>query len=414
MMRTLSLPQRHEVKNEFSLQERSVIHFTTWQLFILLYLQKFAIGPVSFQIDVPMVVMLVCLMYMLVRRRISLSPVRMGLYLVFVGCSILSHILANTIGSIPSVLELFLIYFFVTASAPLSETGYYRVLSNFIKLMIVPASIGLCQYGIQKITGGGDPISIEPFVPKSFLLRGFSYDAHYPLWYDVFQRPNGLFFLEPSFFSFFTASAAIIEATYFKRPALIALMTMATIFSFGATGFTMLLVAAPLLLARQSARLVLPLVIFGIVGVVSALMLGADLPLLSRINELDTTGASGSVRLVVPLNSLIELLSDPSYLFTGTGAGSTTSDLGSAWPMLKLTKEYGIVTMLAFVSLYASAFFGSYNIPVKIAATVIFYFTGGYLHDSVIVQFFALIFCMTEPVRSPVKSYYTERQGTYV
>ena len=95
----------------------------------------------------------------------------------------------------------------------------------------------------------------------------------------------------------------------------------------------MLVVAAPLLLARQSPRLVLPLVIVGIVGLVSALMLGADLPLLSRMNELDTGGASGSMRLVVPLNSLIKLLSDPSYLFTGAGAGSTTSDLGSAWPM---------------------------------------------------------------------------------
>ena len=91
MIRTLSLPQRHKAKNEFSPQERSVIRFATWQLFILLYLEKFAIGPVSFQINVPMAVMFVCLMYLLVQRRISLSPVRMGLYLVFVGCSILSQ-----------------------------------------------------------------------------------------------------------------------------------------------------------------------------------------------------------------------------------------------------------------------------------------------------------------------------------
>ena len=87
-----------------------------------------------------------------------------------------------------------------------------------------------------------------------------------------------MFFLEPSFFSFFTASAAIIEITYFQRPTLIALMTMATIFSFGGTGLTMLVVAAPLLLARQSPRLVLPLVIVGIVGLVSVWMLGTSCP----------------------------------------------------------------------------------------------------------------------------------------
>ena len=93
MMQRLSLPQRYKVKNELSPQECSVIRFATWQLFILLYLEKFAIGPVSFQINVPMVAFFVCLMYMLVQRRISLSPVRMGLYLVFVGCGILSQIL---------------------------------------------------------------------------------------------------------------------------------------------------------------------------------------------------------------------------------------------------------------------------------------------------------------------------------
>jgi hypothetical protein len=183
----------------------------------------------------------------------------------------------------------------------------------------------------------------------------------------------------------------------------------------------MLVVAAPLLLARQPPRLVLPLVIFGIVGIVSLLMLGADLPLLSRMNELDTRGASGSMWLVVPLNSLIELLSDSSYLFTGTGAGSTTSDLGRAWPILKLTKEYGVVTMSAFVFFYASIF-----LCISVSGQQLQHpgknYRNGYLpfYRGIPARFssgtilYSYLLRMTESVRGLVKSYYTEGQVNYV
>ena len=75
-------------------------------------------------------------------------------------------------------------------------------------LMFFPACIIIVQYAYQKITGSGDPISMTPLVPKSLMMQGYIYEAHDP-WNSPFMRPNGFFFLEPSFVSAFTASAAI-------------------------------------------------------------------------------------------------------------------------------------------------------------------------------------------------------------
>jgi hypothetical protein len=386
-------------------EDRAVVRFATFQLFVLLYLAKFAIGPAKFQISVPLLVMFAGLSWMIMLRRITFSPIRLGLFLIFVSCCLFSQLLVNKIGSIPSLLELLLIYGFMTTSAPLSEAGYRRVLNNFMKLMIVPAVIVIVQYTIQRITGHGDPISMNQMLPKSVLLQGYVYEANYPNWDSPFQRPNGFFFLEPSFVSLFTASAAIVELSFFRRPVFVLLMIAATALSAGGTGVTMLILASPFLLARESPRVVVPLVAIAIVAVVSAYMLGANLPLISRLNELDqtTVGAtlrsSGSLRLIVPFTHLIEYLSDPSYLFTGAGAGSTGPDLGSPWPILKLTREYGVITMISFVAVFTSGFFGKYNVPLKVAAAVIFNFTGGYLLDVVTVEFYTILFCIIEPAR---------------
>ena len=129
---------------------------------------------------------------------------------------LLSQAILGTRFSLPSLVELLLIYCFLTVTSFVSESDYQLVLKRFIGLMIIPAVIVFVQYFYQKITGLSDPISMNSIFPKSVLLQGFSYDAHSP-WNSTFQRPNGFFFLEPSIVSMFTASAAIIELTYFNR-----------------------------------------------------------------------------------------------------------------------------------------------------------------------------------------------------
>ena len=388
-------------------EDHAVVRFASFQLFVIIYLEKFAVGPPKLQISVSLLIMLAGLAWMIATRRITFSSVRIGLYLIFLSCCLIAQLLANSVGSVPSIGELFLLYAFMTTSAPLSEAAYRRVLDNFIKFMIVPAVIILVQFGIQRVTGRGDPISMTHLLPKSVLMQGYVYEANFPHWNSPFQRPNGFFLLEPSFASFFTASAAIIELTFFRRPFFVILTIVATALTQGGTGVTLLIIASPILLARESPRIVAPLVVVAVAGVYVAYMLGADLPLISRLGELDqsTVGAaSGAIRLIIPWNSLIELLSDPSYLFTGTGAGSTAGAgatglyLGSAWPILKLTREYGMLAMISYVVFFTSGFASKYNVPLKVAAWVVFNFTGGYLLDPSMIIFFSIVFCIIEPL----------------
>jgi hypothetical protein len=290
-----------------------------------------------------------------------------------------------------------LIYGLLTVTSFVSGSTYQLVLKRFVGLMVIPALIVLVQYFYQKITGLSDPISMNRLFPKSVLLQGFFYDAHYP-WNSTFQRPNGFFFLEPSVVSMFTASAAIIELTYFKRFRYAMLMIGATAFSLGGTGLAMLLIASPFLLARQTLPVAALVGVAALTAFLVAIMLDVPLPLLSRFNELSQTTSSGSGRLLIPAAQFIRILFDPSHFLTGTGAGSTTADLGNAWATLKLINEYGLVTTILFVTLYLMSFARSYNMPLAIAISIVFHFTGGYLLDGVIVQFMAVIFCMVVPV----------------
>jgi hypothetical protein len=327
---------------------------------------------------------------------------------------LLSQAMSGTTFSTPSMLELLLIYSFLTITCSVSESAYQLVLKRFMSLMIIPAVIVFVQYFYQKITGQSDPISMNRLFPKSVLLQGYFYDAHYP-WNSTFQRPNGFFFLEPSVVSMFTASAAIIELTYFKRVRYALLMIGATAFSMGGTGLTMLLIASPFLLARQKLPVALFIGVAALTAFSAALLLNVPLPLLSRVDELHQATSSGGGRILVPAAQIIRLLFDPSHFLTGTGAGSSTAALGNAWPVLKLINEYGLLTTILYVALYLMAFARSYNVPLAVAISLMFHFTGGYLLDAVIVQFMALIFCMVVPMsraeRGPLQTAEGHRAG---
>ena len=377
-------------------QDRSVIQFATVQLFIVIYLQKIAIGPLSFQISLPILIMLGHIGVMLILGHMQFSPLRLGCYLMFASLCLLSQVLSGSSFSIPSIAELLLIYSFLTVTSFVSDASYRFVLKRFIGLMIIPALIVLVQYFYQKITGLGDPISMDRMFPKSILLQGFFYEAHYP-WNSTFQRPNGFFFLEPSVVSMFTASAAIVEMTYFKRLPYALLMIGATAFSMGGTGLTMLLVASPFLLARQTVPVILLLCIMAVAAFAVAFALHVPLPLLSRVDELHQTTSSGSGRILIPAQRFMTLVFDPSHFLTGVGAGSTTAAFGNAWPILKLINEYGLLTTISYVALYLMAVARPYNVPLAVALSLIFHFTGGYLLDAIVVQFMAVIFCMVVP-----------------
>ena len=266
--------------------------------------------------------------------------------------------------------------------------------------MLLSSWIVIVQYVYQRITGGGDPISMTPYFPKSLLMQGYFYEAHSP-WYAPFMRPNGLFFLEPSFASAFAASAVILEIIYFRRISRIVLLLAAVFMSTGATGVSMLIIAAPFLVARESPRVIAMVTICGVVVIISAVALDIPLPLMSRASELDSANSSGGGRVTLPAERFMALVSDPSYIFIGDGGGASTppswmkggnSPLMSTWPTVKLVNEYGLLSMLAFLTLFMTGMLGRVNLPLKAALSTAFLFSGGYLLNPVMVELLAL-FC---------------------
>jgi hypothetical protein len=382
--------------------ERVVVAFADLQIFALIYLQKFAIGGISFPIPVPMLIMLISIAWMAVTRNLSFSAPRLAGYIVFATCCLWSQSLSG--GSLPSLVELVLLYGALTLCAHVSESTYRQIIDSFTMFMLFPAFIIIVQYAYQKLTGLSDPINMDRMIPKSALLQGFFYDAHYP-WNSAFSRPNGFFFLEPSFASAFTASAAIIELSYFRRPYRLVLMLAATVLSMGATGMSMLLIAAPFLLVRETPCVGVMVTIAAIVALGALYMLDVPLPLVSRLDELHSNTSSGAGRVMLPALQFLTLLSDPSYLVTGDGAGSVAPStervetLMTAWPMLKLIKEYGLLSMISFSIFYMSGIAGKFNIPLKATLSVVYFFTGGYLLSPVMVELLVILCFIVSPMK---------------
>jgi hypothetical protein len=371
--------QQHDIGTQIG-HDRAVVTFATVQMCALIYLQKFSIGG---KLSVSMLIMLAGITWMVVSRNMRFVGPRLACYLVFVTCCLWSQSLVGG-GSLLSFLELILLYGCMTVYTTVSETTYRQIVNRFIVLMILPACIIIVQYTYQRVTGLGDPISMTPLVPKSLVMQGYIYEAHDP-WNSPFMRPNGFFFLEPSFVSAFTASAAILEIIYFRRLHCIVLMIVATIMSTGATGVSMLVIAAPFLLTRETPSVIMMATITAVVVFSAAYMLDASLPLLSRAGELQNAGSSGGFRVLLPADKLVTLVLDPSYSFIGDGAGAIMG--GNPWPIVKIVNEYGLLAMISFVFLFTLGISGDFNLlPLKVALSIVFMFTGGYLLNPPMVE----------------------------
>jgi hypothetical protein len=129
-------------------------------------------------------------------------------------------------------------------------------------------------------------------------------------------------------------------------------------------------------------------------GLAMAVLVDSQLASFGRLAELSRPGSSGYDRLVLPLASLYRVAGDPGGWLAGHGAGQITPEFGNAWPMVKLTYEYGLPTAMAWLALFAAAIWERERVGFRIAVFVVFQFTGGYLLSPVMVLFVALGCCM--------------------
>ena len=87
----------------------------------------------------------------------------------------------------------------------------------YAALMVVPAVLVVAQYGWQLRAGAGERARARfPLSAPRCCCRGMSISRAREVW-RTWDRPNGVFFLEPSFCSAFLALAFLNEALWLRR-----------------------------------------------------------------------------------------------------------------------------------------------------------------------------------------------------
>jgi hypothetical protein len=359
--------------------------FVTIQLLSTIFLQKFALQVGGLPISLPMLILFISVGAMVLMGRAEISPGRLVAYLITAMFAIISQLLVPAI-SITSLGQFLLLYGCMVFCWDVPIAFYRKFTGQYLNYMILPAFIVLAQWTLSEAVGDTRIINMDAIVPADFLLSGYNYDHEFSFGSDA-TRPNGFFFLEPSYVSAFLAAAFALELTGNRRPVRLCLYVSAMVACFGATGPVMLAVVLPLLLRRLPAGLVIILAGAIIIGLSALIVYRVPLPFIDRLDELATPGSSGFERIMLPAQLFFEQVTNMSQLLYNLGAGSTTDASGGAWPLLKVCTEYSTLTMMSFSVFLILCFSTSNDRELKIGLFCIYNFTGAYLLSPIMVQF---------------------------
>lgn len=354
----------------------------------------FAGGQVPFVL--PFVVTVVA--WAVHRRVLVADPLRRQLFLLaLLGCAA-----ATTIASwrgLPwsplSILYLAATYVpFMFCLRRSSAEQYHAGLSLFLKLMTVAAVIGIAQVGLQVLgVAYADPFAV---LPARLVMQG--YHTSYPVVYgsSIFKA-NGIFFLEPSFYSQFLALALVIHF-YLRRRGLGGYLLMGGIIaSVSGTGIMLAVVGLVALgvtsQRRQLLRMAAAVTVVG--GLVAISPLGSVFT--SRIDESSSSTSSAQGRFIVPYASATSTLSaDPVSLLTGRGPGAAEriseqkeADLGvtAVFPVMpKLAVEYGVPALVIFLAfILASTLWKVRSVALALPVLLMYFVLSGSLLQPVTV-----------------------------
>jgi hypothetical protein len=367
------------------------------QMFVLIYFQRLGIPVGRAVVSLPLIVVGIALLVLAVRGGLAVSRARLVLFAATGTLAAASQALAAGPISIESLGLLLATYLIYTVRLELDLAAYLALCRRFSAFMILPALIVCVQYAYQLHAGPGNSLSLDRLVPRALLLPGYVYESSTEFW-RTWDRPNGIFFLEPSFCSAFLAFAFVNEALLLRRRGYALFFLAALTLCSGATG--LLLAGIAIAWELRRSRSAVAAGVTALVVLTSLTVLGVGPTVLDRVAELGQPTSSGYERLVLPLRSLLGLVGDPRGWLTGNGAGQITEDFGNAWPIVKLVYEYGFPTAVAWMALFGAAVWGWPNVGFRIAVFVVFQFTGGYLL-SPIMALFAYLTCTVCTVVPP-------------
>ncbi|WP_165073349.1 hypothetical protein [Paludisphaera rhizosphaerae] len=366
-----------------------VVSFCRLQFFSLIYLQKFAIPAGSMSISIPMLIMMAGLGRLVIQGGACIEMRRGIAFAAFVSACLTSQMFV-TDSSWLSMIFVVVLNAWLLLVRDIDSRALERIATCFVRFMYLPGGIVFLQH-LCYVTPLGDIFSMDRIVPSQFLLKGFVYTAEYG-WKSGIMRPNGFFFLEPSFVSMYLAAAAITALRVHGDRLRAAFFAAACIGSTGATGMLMLAVGFLAVLVRRRLKTIAAISAAATIAVVVAFASGLGSQMSHRFEELSTEKSSGHGRLMMPVTTLIEILISGKNVCHGLGAGTITDDTGgSAWPILKVVYEYGVLAGIGYAALIALSLYRSPIPELTLALFVVFQFTGGYLVQPMLIGLLVLL-----------------------
>jgi hypothetical protein len=367
------------------------ISTTYWLPFALLaipligatFLSKFAIPPFGKQgIGISVFLLLAVVIAGTVGGGMRVEPRRLALYFILVGSLGLIQILQPDAFSPLSLLLLAAVHLPYVVTVPHSDDGD-RIIELFLGIATVLALLGIAQYGLQFFVNPSYLFPIENFVPDTFIVQHFNHQAAMEYGSHEF-RANGVFMLEPSFFSQLLAVAIVAELCTRGRMTRLAIFGLALIASYSGTGIAVLAVCLPLCMVAQRRW---GLLLTGLVALVAIVLVHEyvhEIRILSRVAEFSSTHSSGYTRFVAGFYLFDQFLwHDPWRALFGYGAGSFTNYAsrgqtgGDEMALFKILIEFGLVGAVAYFGFLFCCLYYSPAPRVLTLAVAMTYFLNG-------------------------------------
>ena len=342
----------------------------TPELFLLKFLMVFLIFgqrlciPLVNNYQVPLILFVVylVLIILLLLKKLSIDLKKFWLFFVSIDM-IFATALVQSDFALTSLVYLILTYFPFSFMLKNSKRKiFFDILSFYQKLMVIASLIGILQFLLQ-FMGLSYKDWLTEFLSPNIILKG--YNTSYPIEYgSSIYKSNGIFFLEPSYFSQYLAIAILIDVFFFKKVGRVLIYLLALIFSFSGTGLLILaFFGLPVIFIRMKKIKMF----FLILGIIVFTYLISSTPyaqiILQRLGEFRSFDGNSSayIRFIYPYETMFNFWNeDISLFFTGVGIGlseklNTLS--GDFATPAKLMVEYGFITGSIFLVFLTYCFY---------------------------------------------------------
>ncbi len=287
--------------------------------------------------------------------------------------------------SVPSFILMAVTYLMLVLRAPEGQFSQEQATGWFLRLSTFIAVCGIAQFSLQFVLPTAWVFPIENFLPESLIVQDFNLQARLNYLSDIF-RSNGVFMLEPSFFSQLLAVAIVVELCHQSRNSRLLLYVVALVMTYSGTGLVVLAICLPLLvIQRQRSDLIMAAGLIGLVLILFAPFVNLDL-FVERFNEFDNPKSSGFERFVGAFYLFDQ------FLWTDVWRGLFGIGAGTYWPYSqaaimpahemahsKIIFEFGVIgATIHFTFLTFCIFKSQAPFLIRLAIFITFFMNGLY------------------------------------